>query len=158
MNAYEMMNEIKNCEVLKKELNGILQDLLEDGQVTATPFVKEQLTIDLIQRYYLARKRRRKKMSKKVVKVKHVDMDDRLRAEGKYLLKVRGRVSLCEFDPRYSKDKEVYLDLCDFTTDQIGYLVGVFDAIFDECGLTSISGLQIVSSEDVEKEIKHEIN
>lgn len=48
MNAYDIMNEIKNCEVLKKELNGILQDLLEDGQVTATPFVKEQLTLAIV--------------------------------------------------------------------------------------------------------------
>ena len=88
-------------------------------------------------------------MSKKVVKVKHVNMDDRLRAEGKYLLKVGGRMSLWE-DDRQTEHKEVYLDLCDFTTDQIGYLVGAFDAIFDECGFTNISGLQIVKAEDVE--------
>lgn len=88
-------------------------------------------------------------MSKKVVKVKHVNMDDRLRAEGKYLLKVGGRVPLWE-DDRQTQHKEVYLDLCDFTTDQIGYLVGVFNAIFDDCGLTSITGLQIVRPEEVE--------
>lgn len=88
-------------------------------------------------------------MSKKVVKVKHVNMDDRLRAEGKYLLKVGGRTALWD-DDRQTKHTEVYLDLCDFTTDQIGYLVGAFNAIFDDCGFTSISGLEIVKPEDVE--------
>ena len=88
-------------------------------------------------------------MSKKVVKVKHVDMDNRLRAEGKYLLKVGGRKAFWE-DDRQSSFTEVYLDLCDFTTDQIGYLVGAFNAIFDDCGFTCIDGLQIVKPEDVE--------
>lgn len=82
-------------------------------------------------------------------KVHVVDMSDRLNAEGKYFMKVRGK----EFDIGGKRvQKDCILDLSELTIDQIGVIAGFLDAAFDGCGLDQISGIGIVKPEEVECE------
>lgn len=48
MTAYDVMNEIINCSVLKENINGFLQDLNEDKPLDPIPFVKENLVNAII--------------------------------------------------------------------------------------------------------------
>ena len=76
-----------------------------------------------------------------------VDMSDRLNAEGKYLVKVRGM----EFCNGESVVKDCILDLSELDIDQIGVIAGFLDAVFDGCGLDHISGVSIVKPQEIVK-------
>lgn len=77
-----------------------------------------------------------------------VDMSDRLNAEGKYLMKVRGK----EFCMGESTQKDCILDLSELSIDQIGVIAGFLDAAFDGCGIDQIVGVSIVKPEEIEEE------
>lgn len=86
-----------------------------------------------------------------LVKVYAVDMDATLNAEGMYFMKITGRLR-CQSDDRETYQKDFYLDLSDFNTDQIGYLAGFLNAVFDKCSLLSLTGASIVRPEDINNE------
>lgn len=77
-----------------------------------------------------------------------VDMSDRLNADGKYLMKVRGK----EFCNGKSVQKDCILDLSELNIDQIGVIAGFLDAAFDGCGIDQIIGVKIVKPEEIEEE------
>ncbi len=84
-------------------------------------------------------------MKKEVVHV--VDMSDRLNAEGKYFMKVRGKEF--GFDDK-SIERNCILDLSELNIDQIGVIAGFLDAVFDGCGISQITGVGIIKPEEVE--------
>ena len=91
-------------------------------------------------------------MSKNIIfNVAPVDMSDRLNAEGKYLMKVSGRVR-SQMDDRYTNSTERYIDLSGLNMEQIGVIAGFLDIVFDNYGLLCLDGARIVKKEDIEDE------
>ena len=74
-----------------------------------------------------------------MIKMNAVDMSDRLNAEGKYKLVVRGISKCCGKD----EGKEVEIDASSLSIDQLGVLAGFFDAVYDKAEIDSMSGVKI---------------
>lgn len=86
------------------------------------------------------------------VKVKAVDMSDRLNAEGKYQMKVKGHAVWNSVDaPFYHPDVEHYIDLSELDIDQIGVIAGFLDAVFDDLQMNDLTAVSI-DKKDVEEE------
>lgn len=78
----------------------------------------------------------------KTIKVKATDMSDRLNAEGKYCIKIKGEEFMS------GESKEVILDASDLNIDQIGAIAGFLDAVFDDSHIDKLTGVSIVKLED----------
>ncbi len=121
--------------------------IYDDRKITIDEFLYIRLKIakimSAVENTMESYKREEKIMDRTELKV--VDYLDRLNVEGKYSLVVKGN-TVDESGNVIEKESEI--DMPNLTTEQIGVIGGLLDAIFDNLKLTNVTAAKIVKQED----------